>query len=152
MDPWILAIKNGLLCTKIQTTPPRTSLTPESLDGWVPSGSILIWKVRYIILAILDLFGIVKWPFKGLERWPLGNQKVAAWITWYIFTSCIHTHTWSSTWMPTKRRLLFQCSSCWSHASCPACIVGLRVQDQYKPINGFHAMYFSVYIPTCKLT
>ena len=34
-------------------------------------------------LALLcDLFGMVKWPFKWLSDFQIGDQKVRSWITW----------------------------------------------------------------------
>ena len=42
---------------------------------------------RYILTNIFlviqsDLFGMVKWPLKGLSDLQLGDKKVTAWITW----------------------------------------------------------------------
>ena len=56
------------------------------LISWCEDHKISGNKHTYIKSLVIqsDLFGMVKWPFKGLSDLRLGHKKATAWITWRL--------------------------------------------------------------------
>ncbi len=61
-------------------------LQPNNLfQSWTQKSANKKQQKGWCLAILCDLFGMVKWPFKGLSDLQLGDQKVTAWITWVVY-------------------------------------------------------------------